>query len=117
MERRHYPAALIATVVIAVLTVYLHSVVAVPVSHPAAEFVGDLSASRYLEHVKFFASDEMKGRGDGSAELDNAAEYIAEQFRLWGLRPMGDGNSYFQNFQVTIGAEPGPKTQLQLNGT
>jgi Peptidase family M28/PDZ domain/PA domain len=108
---------MIATVFAALLTVYLHSVIAVPVSHPAPDLVRDLSPARYLEHVKYLASDEMKGRGDGSLELDKAADYIAKQFRLWGLRPMGDGSSYFQNFEITIGAEAGPKTQLQLNGT
>ena len=117
MERRHYPAALTATALVAVLTLYLHSLIAVPTPRPAAEAVRDFSASRYLEHVKYLASDELKGRGDGSPELDTAADYIASQFRLWGLRPMGDNNSYFQNFEVTTGAQVGPKTELQLNGT
>ena len=102
---------------VAVLTLYLHSLIAVPTPRPAAEAVRDFSASRYLEHVKYLASDELKGRGDGSPELDTAADYIASQFRLWGLRPMGDNNSYFQNFEVTTGAQVGPKTELQLNGT
>src|SRR6266702_5815265 len=70
----------------------------------------------YLRHVKFLASDDLKGRGNGTPELDKAAEYIAEQFRLWGLRPMGDNNTYFQNFDVTTGAQIGPKTAFQLNG-
>jgi len=117
MERRHYPAALIATAFAAVLTLYLHSLIAVPGPRPAAEAVRDLSPARYLEHVKYLASDELKGRGDGSPELDKAADYIASQFRLWGLRPMGDNNSYFQNFEITTGAQIGPKTELQLNGT
>ena len=117
MQRRHYPAALTATVLAAVLTLYLNSLVAVPKPRPAAEAVRDFSASRYLEHVKYLASDELKGRGDGSPELDKAADYIASQFRLWGLRPMGDNNTYFQNFDITTGAQVGPKTELQLNGT
>src|SRR5207302_4882459 len=114
---RYYPAALTATVLAALLTLYLNSLVAVPKPHPAAEIVRDFSASRYLEHVKYLASDELKGRGDGSPELDKAADYIASQFRLWGLRPMGDNNSYFQDFEVTTGAQIGAKTELQLNGT
>ncbi len=117
MEKRDYPAAVAATVFAAVFTVYLHSVVAVPIGRPAAELVTGLSPSRYLEHVKYLASDGMKGRGDGSPELDKAAEYIAEEFRLWGLRPMGDGNGYFQKFEITTGAEFGPNNQLELNGT
>src|SRR5437764_4959862 len=117
MEQRYYPAALTATVFAAVLTLYLNSLVAVPKPRPASEAVRDFSASRYLEHVKYLASDELKGRGDGTPELDKAADYIAAQFRLWGLRPMGDNNSYFQNFEITTGAQIGPKTAFQLNGT
>ena len=117
MEKRHYPAAVMTTVFAAVFTLYLHSLIAVPKTHPASDAIRDLSASRYLEQVKYLASDEMKGRGDGSPELDKAADYIAAQFRLWGLRPMGDNNSYFQHFEITTGAQAGPKTELQVNGT
>src|SRR5437867_3203221 len=117
MEKRHYPAAVTATVLAAVLTLYLNSLVAVPTARPAAGVVADLSPARYLEHVKYLASDEMKGRGSGTPELEKAADYIASQFRLWGLRPMGDNNSYFQTFEITTGALAGPKTELQVNRT
>ncbi len=117
MEKRYYPAAVITTMLAAIFTLYLHSLIAVPQTHPATDAIRDLSASRYLEQVKYLASDEMKGRGDGSPELDKAADYIASQFRLWGLRPMGDNNSYFQRFEITTGAQTGPKTELEVNGT
>src|SRR5262245_7796444 len=51
---------------------------------------GELSAERDLEHVSFLASEELKGRGNGSPELERAAEYIAAQFRSYGLEPAGD---------------------------
>src|SRR5437016_13686502 len=117
MEKRHYPAAVMTTVFAAGFTLYLHSLTAVPKTHPASDAIRDLSASRYLEQVKYLASDEMKSRGDGSPELDKAADYIASQFRRWGLRPMGDSNSYFQHFEITTGALAGPKTELQVNRT
>src|ERR1700757_775115 len=117
MDKRRYPSALAAAVFAAVITLYLHSLVAVPKTPRAGEVIGDLSPSRYLEHVKFLASDELKGRGDGAPELDKAADYIASQFRLWGLRPMGDNNTYFQQFEITTGAQIGSKTAFQLNGT
>src|SRR5437879_1925243 len=117
MEKRHYPAAVAAAVLAAVLTLYLNSLVAVPRTRTAAEVVADFSPSRYLEHVRYLASDEMKGRGDGSPELDKAADYIASQFRLWGLRPMGDNSTYFQHFEITTGAQTGPKTALGADGT
>ena len=115
MEKRHLPITLGAVLLLALSTIYLNSLIAVPASRPAAQLVSDLSAARYLDHVKYLARDEMKGRGDGTPELDNAADYIASQFRLWGLRPMGDNNTYFQKFELTTGAALGSNNSLQLN--
>ncbi len=117
MEKRYYPAALMTSALAAVITLSFYSLIPVPQKPPATDELRELSAARYLEQVKYLASDEMKGRGDGSPELDKAADYIASQFRLWGLRPMGDSNSYFQDFEITTGALAGPKTELQVNRT
>jgi len=116
LEKRNNPAALLLVIVAALSTFYLSSLVALPTARPPAEVVSDLSAARYFEQVKFLSSDEMKGRGDGSPELDKAADYIASQFRTFGLRPMGDDNTYFQKFQLTTGAVLGPNNELELNG-
>jgi len=116
LEKRNNPAALLLVIVAALSTFYLSSLVALPTARPPAEVVSDLSAARYFEQVKFLSSDEMKGRGDGSPELDKAADYIASQFRTFGLRPMGDDNTYFQKFQLTTGAVLGPNNELEVNG-
>jgi aminopeptidase YwaD len=116
MEKRHLPLTLGVAAFLAVFTLYLNSLVAVPAPRPAAQSVSDLSPSRYFDHVKYLSSDEMKGRGDGTPELDKAANYIAAQFRLWGLRPMGDDNTYFQRFELITGATIGSHNQLQLDG-
>ena len=47
-------------------------------------------------HVMFLASDAMKGRDAGSPEYDIAAQYVASQFYMQGLRPAGDDGSYLQ---------------------
>ena len=47
-------------------------------------------------HVKFLASDLLEGRGTGARGGDIAAEYIATQFALYGLKPAGDNGSYMQ---------------------
>src|SRR5437016_8180626 len=117
MDKRYYPAALMTSALAAVITLSFYSLVPVPQKPPATDALRELSAPRYLEQVKYLASDEMKGRGDGSPELDKAADYIASQFRLWGLRPMGDDNTFFQKFEITTGAQAGPKNELHLNGT
>ena len=110
MQKRQNSAVVVAGLVVALFTVYLNSFV-------AAQVTSDLSPTRYLEHVKYLASDEMKGRASGSAELDKAADYISEQFRNAGLRPMGDDNTFFQKFQVTTGVALGTANELQINGT
>jgi aminopeptidase YwaD len=76
----------------------------------------DLSPARYLEHVTYLASDSLKGRGDGSPELNQAADYIAEQFKKLGLQPEGDNKTYFQNFEITTGAQLGKNNALQIAG-
>jgi Zn-dependent M28 family amino/carboxypeptidase len=48
-------------------------------------------------HVKFLASDLLEGRGTGQRGGDIAADYIATQFSLYGLKPAGDEGTYFQD--------------------
>ena len=74
----------------------------------------DDSAQRYLDHVRILASQDMKGRGAGSPELERAAGYIAGQFQAIGLEPAGDDGGYFQAFEVTTGAEMGEKNGLTV---
>ncbi|MCB0658546.1 MAG: M28 family peptidase [Saprospiraceae bacterium] len=50
----------------------------------------------YEQELRFLASDELKGRNTGTAELDIAARYIAEVFRRNGLLPLPGMDSYFQ---------------------
>ncbi len=58
-------------------------------------------------HVKFLASDLLEGRGPGTRGGDLASEYIATQFALAGLKPVGDHGSYFQQVPLTgIATEP-----------
>ncbi len=78
--------------------------------------LSELSADRYMQHVSFLASDDLKGRGNGSPELERAAEYIAAQFRSYGLQTAGDNGTYFQKFDITTGAEFGSKNTLQVSG-
>ena len=75
---------------------------AVPVLLSAA----NVSPEAYLEHVKYLASPALKGRGTGTPELDTAADYIAAQFRSFGLKPV-DGMSYQRSFPAELGAKLG----------
>lgn len=67
-----------------------------------------------MDHVRFLARPEMQGRGNGTPELDQAAEYLAAQFRIWGLRPAGEDGTYFQTFELLTDTEIGPGSELSL---
>jgi len=69
----------------------------------AAALAPDIEPDRLLAHIKFLSSDEMKGRSNGSPELERAANYIAEAFGSAGLRPAGDNGSWFQSFELDAG--------------
>ena len=75
----------------------------------------DIPPSALLEHIKFLASDELKGRGDGTPELERAAEYIADKFRGAGLKPGGDDGSWFQRFELEAGLNIGDGNELSLS--
>ncbi len=107
MKSKHYPAAALLFVLFVISTFYLNAQI-VPND--------SLSPGHYLQQVKFLASDDLKGRGNGSPELQRAGDYIANQFQMAGLKPAGDNGTYFQNFEITTGAELGPNGILQING-
>ena len=48
-----------------------------------------IDARVYLQHIKYLASDELEGRGDGTPGLERAADYIEKNFRASGLEPAG----------------------------
>ena len=85
-----------------------------------------IDADRLLGHIKFLASDEMKGRADGSPELNRAADYIAQQFTEIGLKPGGDvpaeapsakegDRTWFQPFELVAGLTVGTDNSLVVS--
>jgi Zn-dependent M28 family amino/carboxypeptidase len=116
MAKTYSPTALIVAALVAVSAVYLTMPGTAPPPRTAPQSISELSSDRYLKDVTYLASDELKGRGDGSPELDRAADYIAEQFRLAGLSPGGEANSYFQGFDITTGAVLGAKNEFSVAG-
>lgn len=63
---------------------------------PARQAAASIDPEKIRAHVRFLASDLLEGRGPGTRGAELAAEYIATQFALDGLKPAGDGGTYFQ---------------------
>ena len=55
------------------------------------------SEKRMMQTVKYLASEELKGRGLGTAELDDAAKFIADKFKSAGLESLSE--NYLQIFK------------------
>src|SRR5216683_7980648 len=64
-------------------------------------------------HVRFLSHDLLEGRGTGQRGGDIAAEYIATQFWLYGLKAAGDNGTFFQKVSM-VGITPAPETTFEL---
>ena len=97
------------------LTVLVASVVAAALL--AAGCAGaqkrEITSSEFLDHIKVLASDEMRGRGNGTPELARAARYIMREFQRAGLEPAEEFN-YLQYFSIRTGSRLGDGNSLAL---
>jgi Zn-dependent M28 family amino/carboxypeptidase len=74
----------------------------------------EIDPHRIGEHVQFLANDLLEGRGTGTRGGDIAANYIAVQFALYGLKPAGDNGTYLQKVDfVGVKTLPGSIASLQ----
>ena len=67
------------------------------------------------QQVRFLSHDLLEGRGTGQRGGDIAAEYIATQFALYGLKPAGENGSYLQKVPM-VGITPDAATRFTLVG-
>ena len=74
----------------------------------------DITRAALLHHLKFLASDELKGRGTATPESARASAYIARSLERSGVQP-GQGGSYFQSVPLLTTSFDGPP-QLSVWG-
>ena len=80
---------------------------------PAETAMNSIDAEHIRAHVRFLAHDLLEGRGTGQRGGDVAAEYIASQFALAGLKPGGDNGTYLQKVPLA-GTLTLPESQFSL---
>ena len=80
---------------------------------PAVAFAAmeTISPDHIRQHVRFLSHDLLEGRGTGQRGGDIAAEYMATQFALYGLKPAGDNGTYMQKVPL-VGITPLPETRF-----
>lgn len=81
---------------------------------PALAQQGAMTAGTLKEYVGFLASDSLKGRKPGTAEINVAATYILDHFKSAGLKPMGEGG--FQWFEIVTDVTLGDKNSISFDG-
>ncbi len=68
-----------------------------------------VSSHPLLEYVKELTSEKYGGRLTGTPEYDASAAWVAGVLEKWGIRPAGDGGTWFQAF-------PNPYTLVLPDG-
>jgi hypothetical protein len=75
----------------------LRAQMAPPLSRAAAS----ITAKDVAQRIGIIADDSMMGRDTPSRGLDLTAQYVADQFRRFGLRPGGENGGWFQRYPIT----------------
>ena len=92
---------------------FLRLLVALPlVSVSLADEPLEISADRIKSAVAHLASNQLEGRGPGTNGEVLTIEYLADEFEKAGLKPIGEGNSYFQPVPL-VRVVTSPKSTLR----
>ena len=71
------------------------------------------SADSIRKHLYVLGNDSLEGRGVGLIGCEKAALYIEKQFEKYGLKKIGNLNSYFQNIPMH-GSIPLSRSELNI---
>ena len=85
---------------------------AAALSGKAADSAPEISADRIKADVAYLASDRLEGRGPGTRGEILATEYLADEFKKAGLKPIGVRGTYYQPVPL-LRVVTSPKSTLQ----
>src|SRR5579871_1643927 len=82
------------------------------VAKAEADSAPTISAERIKAHVAYLSSDRLEGRGPGTRGEILATEYLADEFKKAGLKPLGPRDTYYQPVPL-VRVVTSPKSTLQ----
>ncbi|MGQ0816207.1 MAG: M20/M25/M40 family metallo-hydrolase [Gemmatimonadota bacterium] len=82
----------------------------------ATQAAATISVTDVKRRVEFLASDSLQGRDTPSPGLEIAAQYIADEFKKFGLKPAGDSGSYIQRWPYAVRSLNVSKSIAELHG-
>jgi hypothetical protein len=83
------------------LAALLSAIALAQAPHPAAGVkYAQISPADMKEWLSYLASDELQGRQMFTEGYGLAASYVADHLKAWGVKPLGDEGTYFQNVKL-----------------
>ncbi|MEO7986006.1 MAG: M20/M25/M40 family metallo-hydrolase [Gemmatimonadales bacterium] len=70
-------------------------------SSPLAHAAASITPADVARRIGIIADDSMMGRDTPSRGLELTAQYVADQFRSFGLKPGGENGTWFQRYPIT----------------
>jgi hypothetical protein len=67
---------------------------------PARTRYAQISQADLKEWLTYLASDTLQGRQVFTEGYGLASAYVADRLRSWGVKPLGDGGTYFENVKL-----------------
>jgi hypothetical protein len=83
---------------------------------PLADLPPVFSSSAMTDTIAKLTSPTMEGRGVGTKGLSDTADFIAAQFKAYGLLPGGDRGTYLQTFTIPTGPDGKPHQAANVIG-
>src|SRR2546427_9592806 len=77
------------------------SPLAAQTASPLTKAAATITPHDVAHRIGIIADDSMLGRDTPSRGLDLTAQYIADQFKRFGLKPGGDSGGWFQRYPIT----------------
>ncbi len=83
------------------LTLSLPTLLAAQTAAPLKNAAGTITVADIKQRIGIIADDSMMGRDTPSPGLEKTAQYVADQFKKFGLKPGGENGTWFQRYNIT----------------
>ncbi len=83
---------------------------------PVEEAVASINEADFLQKVSVIADDSMMGRANPSPGLDMTAQWVANEFERYGLKPGGDDGTFVQRYHIGETAPDFEASLAQVTG-
>lgn len=114
-----FRAALPAIVILPLLAATLHGQYegATPIDSRLEKGFSTIEPDQCREWLTVLASDDFAGRATGTEGYEKAARFVAARFEEFGLEPIGDDGTYFQNVPFRRTTLDPQATRITIPGT